>query len=47
MKRKFRLAIAKFFRKLKQSRSLLAIMNLKKDSNREDNKDVLYDHILQ
>ncbi len=37
MRKKFRVAIAKFFKKLKQSKALFTIMNLKKDADKEKN----------
>jgi hypothetical protein len=46
IRKKFRMAIARFFRRLKQSRAILHIMNLNKNTNQEENKEAIYKHIL-
>lgn len=46
IRKKFRMAIARFFRKLKQSKALLHMMNLNKNADKEKNKEALYNHIL-
>lgn len=46
IRKKFRMAIARFFRKLKHSKALLTMMNLNKNADTEKNKEAIYNHIL-